>query len=79
MYMLISGVIMIAFVGMISLVLGFYFYITEIIRGIPMLILREINLQGLHDMAWIKTDAFVKVLAPTLAILSMAYVAFYYI
>ncbi len=79
MYMLFSGFIMIAFVGVIALVLGLYFYITEIIRGIPMLILKQTNLQGLHDMAWIKTDAFVKVLAPTLAILSMVYVVFYYI
>lgn len=78
MYMLISGFIMIVFIGMIALVLGIYFYITEIIRGIPMLILKQTNLQGLHDMAWIKTDAFVKVLAPTLAILSMVYVGFYY-
>ncbi len=78
MYMLLSGFVMIAFIGMIALVLGFYFYVTEIIRGIPMLILREIDLQGLHDIAWIKTDAFVKVLAPTLAILSMVYVGFYY-
>lgn len=76
--MLISGFIMIAFIGMIALVLGLYFYITEIIRGIPMLILKRSDFQGLHNMAWIKTDAFVKVLAPTLAILSTIYVAFYY-
>ena len=78
MAMLLSGIYVLVFVGLVSIILGIWFYITETIRTIPMLILKQITLKDLHELALIKTDAFIKVVAPAITILIMLAIVFYY-